>query len=205
MDAPSTSEQGIGVPCSRWRGPVGGIQVEVRNGMVTRTRSSTRPRAVPSAEAAMAVLEIKGEHVERSPLDRLTPAWPSPGDLSYTVALFWRGAPPCRSASVHGWASSRESSEGCRGPRRRDPELESSTRPPPSPDILAFPRERALRASRRTLSTWSAAVSAVSAAPARAVVGMRRRGDHAEGRAVQGARGNARCNGSQRGSASGLR
>ena len=205
MDAPSTSEQGIGVPCSRWRGPVGGIQVEVRNGMVTRTRSSTRPTAVPSAEATMAVLEIKGEHVERSPLDRLTPAWPSPGDLSYTVALFWRGSPPGRSAFVHGWASSRESSEGCRGLRRRDPELESSTRPPPSPDILAFPRERALRASRRTLCTEPAAVSAVSAAPARTAVGMLRRGDHAESRAWKEREATHRYMATRSGCASGLR
>jgi hypothetical protein len=50
----------------------------------------------------MAVLEINGEHVERSPLDRLTNTWPSPGDLSYTVALFWRG-PSCLPGSVRGW------------------------------------------------------------------------------------------------------
>jgi hypothetical protein len=96
---------GVGPSCNRSTGCRFRLQVEARDHPVTRTPGSSRPTAVPSAEPAMAVLEINGEHVERSPLDRLTNTWPPRGDLSYTVALFWRVRRPAFRACLTGWSS----------------------------------------------------------------------------------------------------
>jgi len=107
----------------------------------------------------MAVLEIKGEPVERSPLNRLTKAWPPRGDLSYTVALVCSGQ-PCRPAfistgsprgdrAVAPWSPESRVRPGNHGARDRPPRASRVARGRPAPCGSAHPCIIDLLRSRR--------------------------------------------------------